>query len=212
METIQVLDAASSAALLGATVAQADGVLYVVGGHDRGPQRPEDSDPWLRVTAIDANGDGSQVYADGAKYAGEWHGGRRNGTGDCLFASRDHYVGKWVADRRCGRGSCVYASGSKYDGEWRDDERHGAGVHVDDNGRYDGDWVKDREQGRGTWVGIGRPDHEKEYDGDWKAGGRHGADQISPPIQDGETTAGQEEEVRPGLRPSRLREAGLRHL
>ncbi|KAH8075794.1 translation initiation factor IF-2 [Aureococcus anophagefferens] len=121
------------------------------------------------------HGDGSQVYADGAKYAGEWHGGRRNGTGDCLFASRDHYVGKWVADRRCGRGSCVYASGSKYDGEWKDDERHGAGVHVDDNGRYDGDWVKDREQGRGTWVGIGRPDHEKEYDGDWKAGGRHGA-------------------------------------
>ena len=59
METIQVLDAASSAALLGATVAQADGVLYVVGGHDRGPQRPEDSDPWLRVTAIDAKrGDG----------------------------------------------------------------------------------------------------------------------------------------------------------
>ena len=43
METIQVLDAASSAALLGATVAQADGVLYVVGGHDRGPQRPEDA-------------------------------------------------------------------------------------------------------------------------------------------------------------------------
>ncbi|KAH8046001.1 translation initiation factor IF-2 [Aureococcus anophagefferens] len=119
------------------------------------------------------HGDGSQVYADGAKYAGEWHGGRRNGTGDCLFASRDHYVGKWVADRRCGRGSCVSASGSKYDGEWKDDERHGAGVHVDDNGRYDGDWVKDREQGRGTWVGIGRPDHEKEYDGDWKAGGRH---------------------------------------
>ena len=59
METIQVLDAASSAALLGATVSQADGVLYVVGGHDRGPQRPEDSDPWLRVTAIDAKrGDG----------------------------------------------------------------------------------------------------------------------------------------------------------
>ena len=30
-------------------------------------------------------------------------------------------------------------------------------------------------------------------------GGRHGADQISPTVQDGESAAGQEEEVRPGL-------------
>ena len=57
-------------------------------------------------------------------------------------------------------------------------------------------------------VAAGRPEGRRQAGeenrreaqaGAHKPGGRHGADQISPAVQDGETTAGQEEEVRPGL-------------
>ena len=42
VEATHELDAASASPLLGATISQADGKLYIVGGHDtRGPPKPE---------------------------------------------------------------------------------------------------------------------------------------------------------------------------
>lgn len=83
VEAMHLLDEASSAAVLGASVAQGDGVLYVVGGHDRGPQRPEDSDPWLRVTAIDVKrGDGRYWTPDSENM------GLVNRFGHCAFLLR----------------------------------------------------------------------------------------------------------------------------
>ncbi|KAH8044542.1 hypothetical protein JL721_12822 [Aureococcus anophagefferens] len=129
------------------------------------------------VRALRRDGDGTCDYHDTARYEGQWKDDLRHGDGSQVASGAKCAASGTGPAQRHGRLPLRVAGPLRrqYDGEWKDDERHGAGVHVDDNGRYDGDWVKDREQGRGTWVGIGRPDHEKEYDGDWKAGGRHGA-------------------------------------
>lgn len=64
---------------------------------------------------------GRCLYADGHKYEGQWHQGKRHGRGTCVFANGDVYKGDWNHDKRHGRGVCRFADGVVFRGEWEDD-------------------------------------------------------------------------------------------
>lgn len=71
VEATHELDAASASPLLGATISQADGKLYIVGGHDtRGPPKPEVRAPLLLCLACVA-------HAHGRKRRRRWTRGSR---------------------------------------------------------------------------------------------------------------------------------------
>ena len=57
IEEVHELDATTSSSLLGATLSQANDVLYLVGGHD--PKATKTEDPWLKVRCVSfTQGDG----------------------------------------------------------------------------------------------------------------------------------------------------------
>ena len=59
-----------------------------------------------------ANCFGSNTYADGAKYVGEWSDNKRNGEGTYTFADGDKFVGEWKDDNRNGQGTLYASNGS----------------------------------------------------------------------------------------------------
>ena len=57
IEEVHELDSTTSSPLLGATLSQANDVLYLVGGHD--PKATKTEDPWLKVRCASlVQGDG----------------------------------------------------------------------------------------------------------------------------------------------------------
>ena len=94
------------------------------------------------------HGRGIWVFANGARYEGEWLRGERSGRGR-LIDQRGEYDGMWLNDRRNGPGIQREGDVSVYRGEWRDDRRHGLGIETYANGIViQGSFVNDRPEGR----------------------------------------------------------------
>ncbi|AVK76051.1 Morn repeat domain containing protein [Pandoravirus neocaledonia] len=107
---------------------------------------------------------------DHGKYEGMWRHGPE-GFGVHTYANGDRYVGHWHHGRRWGEGTMAWADGSAYRGMWVDDKRHGQGVHTDADGRtYDGRFKDDKRHGHGTFTIPG----ESTYTGQWRSDVRSG--------------------------------------
>jgi hypothetical protein len=54
---------------------------------------------------------GTQTWADGDQYVGEWKDGKKHGQGTYTYANGNKYVGEVKDDKRHGQGTETYADG-----------------------------------------------------------------------------------------------------
>jgi hypothetical protein len=110
------------------------------------------------------NGRGVYIYADGAKYIGEYKDGKLNGRAVYISASGDKYDGEFKDTKKNGRGVMKWANGDKYDGEWKDDKRNGRGIMAfADGAKYDGEWKDDKKNGRGVYIHADGVKYDGEF-------------------------------------------------
>ncbi|MCK5538571.1 MAG: hypothetical protein KAI79_17230 [Bacteroidales bacterium] len=72
-------------------------------------------------------GSGSYIYADGAKYNGNFWGTLKHGKGNYEFKSGIVYMGDWVLDTIQGYGTMRYPNGDYYEGQFVKGDRSGYG-------------------------------------------------------------------------------------
>ena len=87
---------------------------------------------------------GTDTFASGNKYVGEYRDNNYNGQGTFMFADGIKYVGEYRDDKHHGQGTLTYPNGEKYIGEFRDGKEDGQGT----------DYLPDGSVGRsGLWRG-----------------------------------------------------------
>ena len=101
---------------------------------------------------------GTETFADGGKYVGEFKDNKLNGQGTFTYPRGGKYVGEWRGNNRHGQGTMTYANGNKYVGAFKDGKRHGQGTLdlLADNqwkgDKYVGEYKDDQRTGQGTYT------------------------------------------------------------
>lgn len=96
------------------------------------------------------NGLGSEYYASGSKYHGQFKDGIRQGIGTFYFANGDVYHGGFKDGEFHGKGLMIWSNGDVYEGDYVSGERTGNGVLQKSNGDvYVGDFVGGKQIGYG---------------------------------------------------------------
>jgi hypothetical protein len=109
-----------------------------------------------RNEAGEREGEGTYVYASGAKYQGEWKAGIMDGRGMYRHADGSVYEGEWKAGEKEGRGTYRHANGNVYQGEYKAGKREGHGTMLYSSGAvYEGEWKADEHEGCGTFRHAG---------------------------------------------------------
>ena len=80
------------------------------------------------------NGQGTEIYPNGAKYFGEFKDSIKYGQGTYTYANGDKYVGEFKDDIRYGQGTYTWADGRRHVGEWKDDKQQGQGTFTGTDG------------------------------------------------------------------------------
>jgi hypothetical protein len=95
------------------------------------------------------NCQGSQTFANGDKYVGEYRNNRRNGRGTYTYANGDKYVGGYRNDKRNGQGTQTFVNGETYVGGFIDDTYNGQGTYFFANGSImsSGTWADGKLSG-----------------------------------------------------------------
>ena len=111
----------------------------------------------------DANrvGNGEMVWAavggiPGARFRGEWRGGKPHGVGVMELGLGDVYAGEFKSGAIVGLGQLLYGSGERYAGEVKGGLPHGFGVHTwaHSTARYEGAFNRGRRSGIGAFVDV----------------------------------------------------------
>ena len=161
------------------------------------------------------HGDGICMYANGARYEGNWEQGIRTGVGQLRDEYNSTYCGCFVdgmpndplgtweycdGSTYCGGvvDGCRHGSGfyqwpdkTSYEGEWYDDQRSGVGVETSSDGmsKYMGTWKNNQRHGDGRHVIIRSDGMSVSYEGEWQDGTLRGAVRVlqgnCSPIQQG---------------------------
>ncbi len=93
---------------------------------------------------------GTETYADGGKYEGEYKSSDPHGQGTFTYANGDKYVGGHAHGLRNGQGTYTFANGNKYVGEYNYNKKHGQGTFTFANGyKYVGEWKDNKYNGQG---------------------------------------------------------------
>ena len=70
-----------------------------------------------------ADRQGTETWADGGKYVGQYKDDKKHGEGTHTFANGDRYVGQHKDGEKHGRGKYTFADGEvHHDGEWENGE------------------------------------------------------------------------------------------
>lgn len=113
------------------------------------------------------DGYGTYLYESGAKYVGQFAGGKIHGEGILYFSNGNRYIGNWVNQFREGQGKMIFTNGDVYEGTFRRSKFRGQGEMRFANGdRYVGEWQDDLQHGYGTYF---YQDGDR-YEGDFVAG------------------------------------------
>ena len=64
------------------------------------------------------NCEGTETYASGNKYVGEYKDGKKHGQGTLTFADGDKYVGEFKDGKKNGQGTFTFADGRVEEGIW----------------------------------------------------------------------------------------------
>jgi len=98
-----------------------------------------------------SNGQGTQTFANGEKYAGEFKDGKSHGQGTKTFANGDKYVGEFKDGTLSGQATYVWANGDKHVGEFENNKRNGQGAFTAVDGyKYVGEFKDDKRNGQGV--------------------------------------------------------------
>ena len=105
-----------------------------------------------RNTAGQREGRGTERFADGDVYEGEFKAGKREGRGTFTFSYGDVYEGEFKAGKKEGRGTYNATDGGAYEGEYKADLMDGRGRYrfVDGN-VYEGEFKAGKQEGRATF-------------------------------------------------------------
>lgn len=118
-------------------------------------------------------------FKNGATYEGDWDGNlKRHGFGTYVWADGAKYTGQWINNKAEGHGRYESSEGEVYEGAWKDDRANGIGTFTSKLGSiYSGEWLNDLQHGKGTesW-----PDGLK-YEGQFSEGNKHGVGRQSFP-------------------------------
>jgi hypothetical protein len=107
------------------------------------------------------------------RYVGGFRAGRRHGTGSQTYANGSVYMGEWVNNQRHGYGAFQNTEQrTVYVGDWADDAPQGSGVLRDSDMRwiYCGEMAAGQPHGHGA---MQYADHSR-YIGAFETGKRHG--------------------------------------
>ena len=99
-------------------------------GTDQPKNRAEKTSKDICIEGDCINGQGTEKYANGYTYTGQFKNGERNGQGTEKFADGNRYVGEHKNGKRDGKGTFYWTDGRKYIGEWKKNKRHGQGTEI----------------------------------------------------------------------------------
>jgi len=117
------------------------------------------------------HGRGVYIWAEGARYEGEYKEDKKNGRGVQTWPSGARYEGEYVDSMQTGYGLMTWADGRRYEGYWVNSKCTGFGILTHKDGRrYEGEYVNDKMQGHGvyTWA------NGAKYDGEYKDNKKNG--------------------------------------
>jgi hypothetical protein len=98
-------------------------------------------------------GRSTRTWPDGARYEGDFVGGRMHGNGVLQFADGNVSQGTFDNDSMTGKGTFLWANGDRYDGGFVKGAIQGMGVlKAADGSTYKGDFVNGRKTGTGEMV------------------------------------------------------------
>lgn len=89
---------------------------------------------------------------DGSRYTGQIDKASqlKQGQGTQIWIDGARYVGQWNEGRACGQGTFYHTNGDIFKGEFQNDKANGFGKYEHKSGQtYEGDWVEDLQEGRG---------------------------------------------------------------
>ncbi len=135
------------------------------------------------------HGKGIFYYQNGDKYIGNWTNQSRQGTGRLVFTNKDEYFGEFSNNQMGPVGKITYANGNIYEGQWKNNKPSGKGVfHFVNEDRYEGQFINGLFDGQGTmYYSDG-----STYKGEWTKNKRHGQGLMT--FDDGERVGGQWED------------------
>jgi hypothetical protein len=114
---------------------------------------------------------GSNTFASGNKYVGEFKDGKRNGQGTFTFSDGEKYVGEFKDDKIDGQGTYTFANGNKYVGEHKDSKINGQGTFTfADGSKYVGEHKDGKRNGQFTATFA----NGNKYVGEYKDNKRNG--------------------------------------
>lgn len=126
------------------------------------------------VTGDCWDGSGTFIYPSGAKYIGQFQGGKIQGEGALYFSSNSKYskyFGNWKNNYRHGEGRMIYKAGHEYQGNFEHGHQSGQGTMWYANGdEYSGNWAENEPNGYGTYHFNGGD----WYEGNFLKGKYHG--------------------------------------
>jgi hypothetical protein len=117
------------------------------------------------------DGNGTQEYAEGNRYTGNFSNGERTGNGTFEWVNGEKYEGNWEHGEMAGNGTFYWANKDRYEGTFTNGHITGTGSYFFANGnRYEGP-VKD-----GTPLGDGilYAKNGDVYEGHYENGARNG--------------------------------------
>lgn len=120
-----------------------------------------------KLTAGQADGEGTLIFPDGVWYKGQWKNNMFNGHGTLRFPTGEYYEGEFKDHAMCGQGVFRWPTGESYRGEFKLNKREGQGTFTWPKGVvYQGGFVEDKAEGMGSI----RWSNGERYEGQMKGG------------------------------------------
>ena len=120
-----------------------------------------------KLTAGQADGEGTLLFPDGVWYKGQWKNNMFNGRGTLRFPTGEYYEGEFKDHAMCGQGVFRWPTGESYRGQFKLNKREGQGTFTWPKGVvYQGGFVEDKAEGMGSI----RWSNGERYEGQMKGG------------------------------------------
>ena len=124
-----------------------------------------------RNAAGQMHGHGTETFANGDVYVGEYKDDKRSGHGTYTYADGNIYIGEFEDDKRNGHGTFKFVDGNVYYGEFKDSIFHGHGILTSANGNvYAGEFNDGNMNGHGTYTYANGNVYVGEFKDDKKSG------------------------------------------
>ena len=100
------------------------------------------------TNTIRGNCFGTNTFANGNKYIGEYKGFKRQGQGTFIWKNGEKYIGEFKNDMQHGQGLYTYPTGAKYKGNYLEGKKNGQGIYTYASGKIeDGEWKNSKLNG-----------------------------------------------------------------